>query len=51
MEHHRETASPHAEQLLVNWDREVRHFWQIVPKEMLSRLEVPVSRESPAKRA
>ncbi len=51
MEHHRETASPHAEQLLVNWDREVRHFWQIVPKEMLSRLEVPVNRESTAKRA
>jgi glutamate synthase (NADPH/NADH) large chain len=51
MEHHRETASPHAEQLLVNWDREVRHFWQIVPKEMLNRLDVPVNRESAAKRA
>ena len=34
IEHHRETASPHAEQLLVNWDREVRHFWQIVPKDV-----------------
>ena len=50
IEHHRETSSPHAEQLLVNWDREVRNFWQIVPKEMLHRLEVPVSRET-AKRA
>jgi glutamate synthase (NADPH/NADH) large chain len=51
MEHQRETASPWAEQLLVNWDREVRNFWQVVPKEMLSRLEVPVNPESAAKRA
>ncbi len=47
-EHFRETTSPWAEELLVNWDREVRHFWQVVPKEMLSRLEVPVTREAPA---
>jgi glutamate synthase (NADPH/NADH) large chain len=45
MEHRRETASPWAEQLLVNWDREVLHFWQVVPKEMLSRLEVPITQE------
>jgi len=32
-------------QLLVNWDREVGHFWQVVPKEMLGRLEVPVTRD------
>ena len=44
-EHHRATSSPWAEQLLVHWDREVRHFWQVVPKEMLSRLDVPVTRE------
>jgi glutamate synthase (NADPH/NADH) large chain len=46
MEHRRETASPWAEQLLVNWDREVRHFWQVVPKEMLSRLEIPITQEA-----
>ena len=49
MEHHKETSSPWAEQLLVNWDREVRHFWQVVPKEMLERLEVPVTRDVAAK--
>ncbi|MDX2224385.1 MAG: DUF1838 family protein [Rhodospirillaceae bacterium] len=36
-------------------DREVRRFWQVVPKEMLARLEVPVRLEAPvgaeAKRA
>ncbi|MBY0511168.1 MAG: glutamate synthase large subunit, partial [Rhodospirillaceae bacterium] len=48
-EHFRETSSPWAEQLLVNWDREVRHFWQVVPREMLSRLEVPVTRNVEAK--
>ncbi|MDX2222162.1 MAG: glutamate synthase large subunit [Rhodospirillaceae bacterium] len=47
-EHFKETASPWAEQLLVNWDREVRRFWQVVPKEMLARLEVPVRLESAA---
>ena len=49
MEHQRETSSPWAEQILVNWDREVRHFWQVVPKEMLSRLEIPVIRDVAAK--
>lgn len=47
MEHHEETSSPWAELLLVNWDREVRNFWQVVPKEMLSRVEVPVTRDRP----
>jgi glutamate synthase (NADPH) large chain len=48
-EHHKETSSPWAEELLVNWDREVRNFWQIVPREMLGRLEVPVTRDAAAK--
>lgn len=47
MEHHKETSSSWAELLLVNWDREVRNFWQVVPKEMLNRLEVPVTRDRP----
>ncbi len=46
-EHHKETASAWAEQILVNWDREVRNFWQVVPKEMLNKLEVPVNRDAP----
>ena len=47
MEHNKETSSPWAELLLVNWDREVRNFWQVVPNEMLSRLDVPVTRDEP----
>ena len=43
-EHKKETSSAWAERMLVNWDREVRNFWQVVPKEMLNRLEVPVHR-------
>ncbi len=41
-EHWRETQSRFAERLLVNWDREVRKFWQVVPKEMLDKLEQPL---------
>lgn len=46
-EHHKETTSAWAERILVNWDREVRNFWQVVPKEMLDKLDVPVHREAP----
>ncbi len=46
-EHRKETSSAWAERILVNWDREVRNFWQVVPKEMLNRLEVPVHRGAP----
>lgn len=46
-EHHKHTDSAWAERILVNWDREMRKFWQIVPKEMLGRLEVPVHRDAP----
>tara|TARA_R110000787_G_scaffold91109_11_gene192200 strand:+ start:568 stop:5127 length:4560 start_codon:yes stop_codon:yes gene_type:complete len=41
-EHWRETQSRFAERLLVDWDRELRRFWQVVPKEMLDKLEQPV---------
>jgi len=44
-EHARETQSRFAEQLLVDWERERQHFWQIVPREMLHRLEQPVVEE------
>jgi glutamate synthase (NADPH/NADH) large chain len=42
VEHWRETQSNFAERLIVDWDREVRRFWQVVPKEMLNKLEHPV---------
>ena len=49
MEHQKEISSLWAEQILVHWDQEVRHFWQVVPKEMLTRLDVPVTRDVAAK--
>ncbi|GAB3440844.1 glutamate synthase large subunit [Insolitispirillum peregrinum] len=48
-EHLAETQSPFAKSLLTGWEREVGKFWQVVPKEMLSRLEVPVSAEEKAR--
>ena len=50
-EHHAATQSPLAERILRDFDRELAHFWQIVPKEMLDRLEVPVRAEPAALRA
>ncbi len=41
-EHWRETQSRFAERLLVDWDRELRRFWHVVPKEMMDKLEHPV---------
>jgi glutamate synthase (NADPH/NADH) large chain len=32
-----------AEELLAHWDRELGKFWQVVPKEMLSRLAHPLN--------
>jgi glutamate synthase (NADPH/NADH) large chain len=40
--HAEETQSRHAAQILNDWPRESGHFWQIVPKEMLGRLEHPL---------
>jgi len=44
-EHWRETKSPRAEHILMDFDRELPRFWQVVPREMLDKLEVPVRRE------
>jgi glutamate synthase (NADPH/NADH) large chain len=38
-EHHRETGSTLAGDLLRNWDRAVADFWQVCPKEMVGRLD------------
>ena len=45
-----ETRSPLGARLLNDWNREVELFWQVVPKEMLSRLPVPLA-TTDAKRA
>jgi glutamate synthase (NADPH) large chain len=41
-EHRAETGSALAAQMLAQWDVELQHFWQVVPKEMLSRLPFPL---------
>jgi glutamate synthase (NADPH/NADH) large chain len=38
-EHHRETGSALADDLLRNWDLALEHFWQVTPKEMVGRLD------------
>ena len=45
IQHVRETQSRFAERLLNNWERELGRFWQIVPLEMLGRLEHPATAE------
>ncbi|MBI3499372.1 MAG: glutamate synthase large subunit [Proteobacteria bacterium] len=50
-EHAEATGSRFAERLLVDWDLELGKFWQIVPKEMLARLEVAPLRAAAEKRA
>ncbi len=42
------THSRHAADLLAAWDRVRGQFWQVCPKEMVSRLEVPLSEPLPA---
>ncbi|HTO39501.1 MAG TPA: glutamate synthase-related protein, partial [Rhizomicrobium sp.] len=42
-EHRRETGSIFATELLAHWDIELGHFWQVVPKEMITRLSHPLS--------
>jgi len=44
--HAAETQSRFAEQLLNDWERESGHFWHVVPKEMLGRLEQPLRAEA-----
>jgi glutamate synthase (NADPH/NADH) large chain len=42
-EHARETGSVFAADLLAHWEAERGNFWQVVPKEMLARLEHPLT--------
>ena len=42
-EHVAETKSPLGARLLNDWNREVGHVWQVVPKEMLTRLPHPLT--------
>jgi glutamate synthase (NADPH/NADH) large chain len=49
--HAAETGSPRATEILRHWEEELPKFRQIVPKEMLARLEYPLSDEEEAARA
>jgi glutamate synthase (NADPH) large chain len=42
-EHAAETGSRHAKRILQQWDVERDRFWQLCPKEMLTRLKHPLS--------
>jgi glutamate synthase (NADPH/NADH) large chain len=50
-EHARETQSRFAQKILVDWVVERPRFWQVVPKEMLDKLEHPITAEEVEKRA
>ncbi len=43
IEHVTETSSPRGETILAGWEWELPKFWQICPKEMISRLQHPLS--------
>ncbi|MGF1560908.1 MAG: glutamate synthase large subunit [Geminicoccaceae bacterium] len=43
--HFKATHSRYAERLLADFDRDVGKYWQIVPKEMLDKLDIPVTRD------
>ncbi len=50
--HAAETNSSYAARLLHDWDRTVPHIWQVVPKEFVKYLPVPLSaEEAEARRA
>jgi glutamate synthase (NADPH/NADH) large chain len=44
--HAKSTHSRLAEAILADFSREIGQFWQIVPKEMLDKLEIPVTRDA-----
>jgi glutamate synthase (NADPH/NADH) large chain len=46
--HYKNTQSRFAERILADFEREIAQFWQVVPREMLDKLEVPVTRASAA---
>lgn len=49
-EHVKETHSQYAQTLLQDWEMEKGKIWQVVPKEMLDKLAVPVTKEAPAQK-
>ncbi|WP_191058191.1 glutamate synthase large subunit [Geminicoccus harenae] len=50
-EHVAETGSPLGKQILHDYPAELGRFWQVVPKEMLDKLAVPVTRDATVEQA
>ena len=50
-EHVQETQSRFAERILIDWEHERAKFWQIVPKEMVDRLDQPITQNARARSA
>ena len=50
-QHERETASPRAADILRDWSKARGLFWQVCPKEMLDKLEHPLSDAAEAQTA
>jgi glutamate synthase (NADPH) large chain len=44
-EHARETGSAFAAGILRDWGRHLPKFWQVIPKEMVHRLDKPLAEE------
>jgi glutamate synthase (NADPH/NADH) large chain len=40
-QHIKATGSKWAMSLLADWERQIGHFWQVVPREMVGRLAFP----------
>ena len=49
--HVEETSSKYASKLLLDWDRAGDDFWQVVPKEYVKYLAMPLTDEVQALRA
>ena len=49
--HRRQTHSSYAQRLLVDWHLTRGRIWQIVPKEMLERLQHPITHKAAVKQA
>ena len=50
MEHSKETMSNLSKKVIDNFEEEVKNFIQVCPKEMLNKLENPISFKSEVKK-
>ena len=50
-EHYNETGSTLSKKIIINFEDEIKNFIQVCPKEMLEKLENPISFKSKTKEA